>query len=130
MKLSAKKVAKRFGLAAFLFFFIKGLVWLAIFFGAAKLFWPKSATKELAVWEAHARDSASQALRFHLVVPAAEPDTASILHYGRQYLQDKEWAYQQLEVRYCPSCTFEKRKTEVTQIIKEKGFAAYEVFAD
>ena len=28
---------KRFGLAGFLFFFIKGLVWLAIFFGAGKL---------------------------------------------------------------------------------------------
>jgi hypothetical protein len=28
---------KRFGLAGFLFFLIKGIVWLFIFFGAAKL---------------------------------------------------------------------------------------------
>jgi len=29
---------KRFGLAGFLFFFIKGLIWLAIFFGVSKMF--------------------------------------------------------------------------------------------
>lgn len=29
---------KRLGLAAFLFFLIKGLVWIAIFLGAGKLF--------------------------------------------------------------------------------------------
>lgn len=28
---------KKFGIAAFLFFLIKGLVWLAVFFGAWKL---------------------------------------------------------------------------------------------
>jgi hypothetical protein len=33
-----KKYFKRLGLAGFLFFFIKGLIWLAIFFGGAKLF--------------------------------------------------------------------------------------------
>jgi hypothetical protein len=32
-----KRYAKRLGLAGFLFFLIKGLVWLAIFFGGAKL---------------------------------------------------------------------------------------------
>jgi hypothetical protein len=31
-----KKWLKRFGVAGFLFFFIKGLVWLAVFFGIAK----------------------------------------------------------------------------------------------
>lgn len=29
---------KRFGIGAFLFFFIKGLIWLAIFFGLFKYF--------------------------------------------------------------------------------------------
>jgi hypothetical protein len=29
---------KRFGLAGFLFFLIKGIIWLFVFFGAAKLF--------------------------------------------------------------------------------------------
>lgn len=29
---------KRFGIIGFLFFLIKGLVWLAIFFGVGKLF--------------------------------------------------------------------------------------------
>ncbi|WP_262896433.1 hypothetical protein [Adhaeribacter terrigena] len=29
---------KKLGLAGFMFFFIKGLVWLFIFFGGAKLF--------------------------------------------------------------------------------------------
>jgi hypothetical protein len=29
---------KRFGLAGFLFFLIKGLIWLAVIFGAANLF--------------------------------------------------------------------------------------------
>lgn len=29
---------KRFGVGAFLFFFIKGLIWLAIFFGLFKYF--------------------------------------------------------------------------------------------
>ncbi len=28
---------KRIGVAGFLFFFIKGLVWIAVFFGAGKL---------------------------------------------------------------------------------------------
>jgi hypothetical protein len=32
-----KKYVKRLGLAGFMFFFIKGLVWLAIFFGGARL---------------------------------------------------------------------------------------------
>ena len=32
-----KKWLKRFGVGAFLFFFIKGLVWLAIFFGLFKV---------------------------------------------------------------------------------------------
>jgi len=41
---SAKKKArmmfwlKKFGLAGFLFFFIKGLIWLAVIFGLAKYF--------------------------------------------------------------------------------------------
>lgn len=29
---------KQLGIAGFLFFLIKGLIWLAVFFGAAKLF--------------------------------------------------------------------------------------------
>ena len=33
-----RKWLKGLGLAGFLFFFIKGLVWLAVFFGAAQLF--------------------------------------------------------------------------------------------
>ncbi len=32
-----EKWLKRFGVAGFLFFFLKGLVWLFIFFGAGKL---------------------------------------------------------------------------------------------
>ena len=32
-----KKYVKRLGMAGFMFFLIKGLVWLAIFFGGAKL---------------------------------------------------------------------------------------------
>ncbi|WP_262714324.1 hypothetical protein [Adhaeribacter soli] len=33
-----KERMKKLGLAGFMFFFIKGLVWLFIFFGGAKLF--------------------------------------------------------------------------------------------
>jgi hypothetical protein len=32
-----KKYVKRLGFAGFMFFLIKGLIWLAIFFGGAKL---------------------------------------------------------------------------------------------
>lgn len=32
-----KTMLKRFGVAGFLFFLVKGLVWLAVFFGAGKL---------------------------------------------------------------------------------------------
>lgn len=32
-----KKYMKRLGLAGFLFFLIKGLIWLAVIFGGAKL---------------------------------------------------------------------------------------------
>ena len=38
---SAEKIKaafKKLGIAGFLFFLIKGLIWLAVFFGAAKLF--------------------------------------------------------------------------------------------
>jgi hypothetical protein len=33
-----KSWAKSLGMGAFLFFFIKGLIWLAVFFGAFKIF--------------------------------------------------------------------------------------------
>ncbi len=36
VKQSWKKALKGMGVGAFLFFFIKGLVWLAIFFGLAQ----------------------------------------------------------------------------------------------
>lgn len=36
-KINWKNVVKRFGLAGFLFFLIKGLVWIFIFVGGAKL---------------------------------------------------------------------------------------------
>jgi hypothetical protein len=34
-----KQYFKKLGIAGFLFFLIKGLVWLFIFLGGAKLFW-------------------------------------------------------------------------------------------
>jgi len=33
-----KAIFKKIGVAGFLFFLIKGLIWLAVIFGAAKLF--------------------------------------------------------------------------------------------
>ncbi|MGD2033614.1 MAG: hypothetical protein PVF73_01055 [Bacteroidales bacterium] len=37
MKTNLKQWLKRIGVIGFLFFFIKGLIWLAIFFGLGKL---------------------------------------------------------------------------------------------
>ena len=37
-KKKIKNFWKRIGIVGFLFFLIKGLIWLAVFFGAAKLF--------------------------------------------------------------------------------------------
>ena len=38
-KSKLKSYLKKMGLAGFLFFLIKGLIWLFIIFGGAKLFW-------------------------------------------------------------------------------------------
>jgi hypothetical protein len=37
MKINAKLWLKRVGIAGFIFFLVKGLIWLAIFFGVGKI---------------------------------------------------------------------------------------------
>jgi hypothetical protein len=128
MKFSVKKFAKRFGVAAFLFFFIKGLVWLAVFFGLAKLFFPDRTQKtagELSVWHAYATDTSNQLLHFKMIVPEVVQDTAAIIEYGRHFLREQRGAGHALSVKHCPSCTVEQDKT-LKKTIKEKGYAVYD----
>lgn len=128
MKFSVKKVAKRFGVAAFLFFFIKGLVWLAVFFGLAKLFFPdrtEQTAGELSVWHAYAIDTSDQMLHFKMVVPEAVQDTAAIIEYGRHFLREQRGSGHALSVKYCPTCTVQQDKI-LKNTIKEKGYAVYD----
>lgn len=128
MKFSAKELAKKFGVAAFLFFFIKGLVWLAVFFGLAKLVWPDRAEKaagELSVWHAYATDTSDQKLHFKMIVPETVQDTAAIIEYGRHFLREQRGSGHALSVKHCPTCTVEQDKT-LKKTIKEKGYAVYD----
>jgi len=125
MKFSVKKVAKRFGFAAFLFFFIKGLVWLAVFFGLAKLIFPdnaKTAVGELSVWHASVVDTNDQLLQFKMVVPDTLQDTMVIMNYGWHFLQEKVQKEEVLSIKYCPTCKIEHSKI-LTESIKGKGYA-------
>ena len=128
MKFSVKKLAKRFGVAAFLFFFIKGLVWLAVFFGLAKLVLPDRTEKpagEWSVWHAYATDTSDQMLHFKMIVPETVQDTAAIIEYGRHFLRERSGGGHALSVKHCPTCTVERDKT-LKKTIKEKGYAVYD----
>lgn len=126
MKASFKKMAGRFGIAAFLFFFIKGLIWLAVFFGLAQLIWPKNEVEAYQVWEAHVQDTARQTLRFHIMAPEENADSATVHQFGRRYLENKDHPYHELTVRPCPDCPIDREASEVRQVLKEQGYAIYE----
>ena len=127
MKFSAKKVAKRFGVAAFLFFFIKGLIWLAVFFGLAKLIFPGKdhpVSEAFSVWVASAKDTSEQILQLKLVVPANLQDTAKVRAYGQEHLKENPAQKTLLSIEHCSSCEIEIDEA-IEKAVDEKGYAVF-----
>lgn len=129
--MNIKAVIRKFGLAGFLFFLAKGLLWLAIGSGALYGFLPKNdaETMELkvAVYDTYVAKKQGGTMHFDILVDAAETDLEKIYGYGRQYLRTKGQEGQPLTARQCRFCHVEQAKGPVEDSIRARGYYIIEM---
>lgn len=132
-----KDFFKKFGLAGFAFFLIKGLVWLGI--GGAALFGlsSKNSTSNMtstsgtvlkvAVYDTYVPKKQGGIMHFDILVDANERDLEKIYAYGREYLASKGQAGQPLTAKECRFCHVENAKGPIEAAILKKGYYIIEM---
>jgi len=135
--MTSKDFFKKFGLAGFAFFLLKGLVWLGV--GGAALVGlssknntstmtttPSTALK-VAVYDTYVRRKQGGIMHFDILVDAREQDIEKIHAYGREYLSTKGQAGQPLTAKECRFCHIENAKGPIEAAILKKGYYIIEM---
>lgn len=126
-----KGLFKKFGLAGFAFFTLKGLLWLAV--GGATLFGfssKKSSKMEqlkVSVYDTYVPKKQGGVMHFDILVATTEKDLEKIHGYGKEYLKSKGQEGQPLTAKECRFCHIENAKGAVEDSITAKGYYIIEM---
>ncbi len=122
---------KKFGLAGFAFFTLKGLFWLAM--GRAALFGfsseKSSEMKQLtvSVYDTYVQKKQGGVMHFDILVASTEKDLEKIHGYGREYLKSKGQEGQPLTAKECRFCHMENAQGAVENSITAIGYYIIEM---
>jgi heterodisulfide reductase subunit B len=81
---------------------------------------------QCAVYDTYVKKQEGGLMHFDIIVPqATHPD--AVLVFGRQYLESKGQAGQELTTQECSFCHIEQATREVEEAIENKGFFILEM---
>jgi Domain of unknown function (DUF2024) len=120
---------KKMGFIGFIFFGIKGLIWLAFLLGFGKSFSNNKTidVMKVSVYDTYVKKKDGNVMHFDILVPDSEKDTDKIHAYGRTYLATKGQAGQPLTSKECRFCHIEQADADVEAAIKANGYYIIEM---
>jgi|GEM_PF-650889 len=126
-----KDSLRKFGIAGFVFFTLKGLLWLVV--GGAALFGfsSKNSSKmkqlKVSVYDTYVPKKQGGVMHFDILVASTEKDLQKIHGYGKEYLKSKGRDGQPLTAKECRFCHMENAKGAVEDSIVAKGYYIIEM---
>jgi hypothetical protein len=124
---------RKLGMAGFLFFLIKGLIWLTLLMGAQKMFSQtplkknKMSDLKVAVYDTYVTKKDGSIMHFDILVPSDFKDLNQIYAFGQRYLATKGQAGQPLTSKECRFCHIEKADDDLKAVIEKEGFSIIEM---
>lgn len=82
---------------------------------------------KVSVWDTYVQRTDGKLMHFDILAPTEVTSNATIVDFGKQYLQTKSFGIQELTTQECRLCHIENATEEIISSINKSGFSIIEI---